>query len=38
LSNGTDVEAHVNQTHFGPTYVLVRHDGDRFAEFEGFLL
>jgi hypothetical protein len=38
LSDGADVEAYVDQTHFGPTHVLVRHDGDRFAEFEGFVL
>lgn len=38
LSDGSDVEALVNQTHFGPTQVLVRHDGDPFAEFEGFVL
>jgi hypothetical protein len=38
LPDGTDVEACVNQTHFGPTHVMVCHDGNRFAEFEGFLL
>jgi hypothetical protein len=38
LPDGSGVEARVDQTHFGPSRVLVHHDGERFAEFEGFLL